>query len=198
MTSANAFSSLHEPVLAVAWCGTGLGAEVADLLEEGLAMTPVSELPAIVFYDEGDQRGSETVVRSGYLPHSRLLAWRDPGGQHDFLLFTGDVHPRTYVPLVCERLLDLAERLGIRTAYTFGSLDGAPEESVHQRTLERLASGHGIDIVHLPSAAREAEGPGAVRAAAVELLERFSSRAGISLDMEAIRSVGVSVGNDEF
>lgn len=112
------------------------------------------------------------LVSSGPPPKSRVFLWNDAAHRRDVLVFIGEAQPPTGKLAFCTRLLDHAQRLGVREVFTFAAMatDSTPHDAwrvfgvstapegldeLRRRKVEIMAQGQitGLNGVFLAAAA---------------------------------------------
>jgi predicted ATP-grasp superfamily ATP-dependent carboligase len=113
------------------------------------------------------------LVHAGPVPRGRLFQWKDPRGKRDIIVLIGEAQPPLRKLEFCGRLLDYAERLGVREVYAFAAMATSmqlgqtprvfgvatqPEdlELLRQRDVEIIAEGqiNGLNGIFLAAAAQ--------------------------------------------
>ena len=114
---------LNQPWLVAAWPGMGGVAKIAGrYLAEQLEAEVVAEIAPDDYFDLQGVQVHAGLVQGADLPHSRLLAWRNPGEGPDLLILDADMQPSQRGLGFCEDLLTLAQGQGITRVLTFAAM----------------------------------------------------------------------------
>jgi uncharacterized protein len=114
---------LNQPWLVAAWPGMGGVAKIAGrYLAEQLGAEVVAEIAPDDYFDLQGVQVHAGLVQASDLPHSRLLAWRNPDGGPDLLILDADLQPTQRGLGFCEDLLSLAQDQGIQRVLTFAAM----------------------------------------------------------------------------
>jgi uncharacterized protein len=156
----NKASSSNRPVLVAVWPGMGQVALTAGYyLMSKLHMQETDPIPAQDLFDVDQIEIQEGLVRTASLPKTRVFLWKDPAKRRDIIVLIGEAQPPAGKLAFCGRLLDYAERLGVREVYTFAAMaDDVP--------LQAPARVYGV--------ATRAEGRERLRQSGVEILSTGS------------------------
>lgn len=120
------YSTLRDPWLVAVWPGMGSVAAMAGTyLAEALRPDAAGSIPERDFFtiDHVDVQGG--IARTGALPRNMFFAWRDPGRRRDLLIFLGEAQPPKGGYDLCHRILDFAQRHGVKRVVTFAAM-GTP------------------------------------------------------------------------
>ncbi len=119
------------PLLVAVWPGLGQVALTAGYyFMSKLHMQETEPLPAQDLFDVDQVDIQEGLVRTARLPTSRLFRWKDPAKKRDLIVLIGEAQPPAGKLTFCGRLLDYAQRLGVKEVYTFAAMaDDVPLRS---------------------------------------------------------------------
>ena len=114
---------LNKPLLVAVWPGMGQVAISAGYyLMAKLDMHLLAEfLPRGLFEFEHVEI-KHGLIRMGRLPRSRFFVWRNPGGEHDIVVFIGEAQPPAGKYAFCHRLIEFVKQLGVERVFTFGAM----------------------------------------------------------------------------
>jgi hypothetical protein len=161
--------------LVAVWPGMGQVAMTAGFyLMARLQMTETDPIPALDVFDVEHVDIKDGLVVQAPPPQGRLFLWKNPKNRRDVAVFIGEAQPPAgRVGAYCDRLLDAAEKLGVREVYTFASMattmhpsspstvvgvatDAAGLEALRQREIAVMESGRitGLNGVFLAAAAQ--------------------------------------------
>jgi proteasome assembly chaperone (PAC2) family protein len=114
---------LNKPILVAVWPGMGQVAISAGYyLMAKLDMHLLAEfLPRGLFEFEHVEI-KQGLIRMGRLPRSRFFVWRNPGGDHDIVVFIGEAQPPAGKYAFCHRLIEFVKQLGVEKVFTFGAM----------------------------------------------------------------------------
>ncbi|MBV8879576.1 MAG: PAC2 family protein [Planctomycetaceae bacterium] len=111
------------PLLVAVWPGMGQVALTAGYyLMSKLHMHETDPLPAQDLFDVDQVDVNDGIVRTARLPRTRVFLWKDPAKRRDVVVLIGEAQPPAGKLAFCGRLLDYAERLGVREVYTFAAM----------------------------------------------------------------------------
>lgn len=111
------------PLLVAVWPGMGQVALTAGYyLMSRLHMHETKPLPAQDLFDVDQVDVEDGLVQTARLPKARIFLWKDPEKHQDVIVLIGEAQPPAGKLTFCERLLDYAERLGVREVYTFAAM----------------------------------------------------------------------------
>jgi len=111
------------PLLVAVWPGMGQVALTAGYyLMSRLHMHETKPLPAQDLFDVDQVDVQDGLVQTARLPKTRIFLWKDPDKRQDVIVLIGEAQPPAGKLTFCERLLDYAERLGVREVYTFAGM----------------------------------------------------------------------------
>ncbi len=144
------------PLLVAVWPGMGQVALTAGYyLMSKLHMHEGDPLATQDLYDAGQVEVRDGLVQPPRLPRSRVFLWKNPAKGRDVVLLIGEAQPPLGNLTFCRRVLDYADRLGVREVYTFAAMAtdvslGAPEKvfgvATHAEGREKLKS-EGVEIL---------------------------------------------------
>lgn len=125
---------LRRPWLVAGWPGMGHVALAAlTYLAAKLEASSFEELEAPEFFDLGAVGVEGGVVRRPRYPRNQFLAWRNPSGARDLLLFVGEAQPSWRSYGFCGKVLDVAARVGVQRIFTFAAAPTAMHPSGRPR-----------------------------------------------------------------
>jgi len=111
------------PLLVAVWPGMGQVALTAGYyLMSRLHMHETKPLPSQDLFDVDQVDIQDGLVQTARLPKTRIFLWKDPEKRQDVIVLIGEAQPPAGKLTFCERLLDYAERLGVREVYTFAAM----------------------------------------------------------------------------
>lgn len=164
---------LQRPWLVAVWPGMGhVAISAGYYLMSKLDMRLLAEFPAQGLFEIEHVEVKQGVVRAARLPRSRFFVRRDPGAEHDIVVFIGEAQPPAGKYAFCERLIEFAKQLGVERVFTFAAMatqmhpehdsrvfvaaTGEPQlDELQQFDVELLEEGHisGLNGVLLAAAA---------------------------------------------
>jgi hypothetical protein len=107
----------NHPLLVAVWPGMGQVASIAGYyLMSKLQMHEIEPIPARDLFDVEYVDVKDGLVTMGSLPRNRVFSWKD------LVVFIGEDQPPTGKIAFCGRLLDYAQRLGVRQVFTFAAM----------------------------------------------------------------------------
>jgi proteasome assembly chaperone (PAC2) family protein len=110
---------LKSPNLLAAWPGVGnVAVVIANYLKAKLSFKDLGYLDAPTFFDPIGVQVKDNVVDTPTFPQSRFAYWKNPAGEHDLILFTGDDQPATKSYELANAIIDVAVRFGVSRVYT--------------------------------------------------------------------------------
>jgi uncharacterized protein len=113
----------NRPLLVAVWPGMGQVALTAGYyLMSKLHMHETDPIPAQDLFDVDEVDIQEGLVRTARLPKTRVFRRKDPATRREIVVLIGEAQPPAGKLAFCGRLLDYAERLGIREVYTFAAM----------------------------------------------------------------------------
>lgn len=134
--------------LVAVWPGMGQVALTAGYyLMSRLKMHETDPLPARDLFDLEyvDIKGG--LVVKGSLNQGRLFLWENPKDGRDVVVFLGEAQPPSGKNAFCDRLLDVAAKLGVREVYTFAALATDMNLSAPSRVLGVATDAAGLDVL---------------------------------------------------
>lgn len=115
--------ALNRPWLVAAWPGMGGVAKIAGrYLAEQLQAETVAEIAPDDYFDLQGVKIHKGLVQKTDLPHSRLLAWHNPGQGPDLLILDADSQPSQRGLGFCENILTMAQDQGVERVLTFAAM----------------------------------------------------------------------------
>jgi proteasome assembly chaperone (PAC2) family protein len=110
---------LKSPNLIAAWPGVGnVAVVIANYLKAKLPFKELGYLDAPAFFDPIGVQVKDNVVEAPTFPQSRFAYWKNPAGEHDLILFTGDDQPAAKSYELANAIIDVAVRFGVERVYT--------------------------------------------------------------------------------
>jgi proteasome assembly chaperone (PAC2) family protein len=111
------------PLLVAVWPGMGQVALTAGYyLMSKLHMHETEPLPTQDLFDVDQVEVRDGLVQTARLPRSRIFLWKDPAQGRDVVVLIGEAQPPVGNLTFCHRVLDYADRLGVRDVYTFAAM----------------------------------------------------------------------------
>ena len=111
------------PLLVAVWPGMGQVAVTAGFyLMSRLHMDETEPLPSQDLFDVDQVDIRDGLVRTAQIPKTRIFRWKDAATRRDIIVMIGEAQPPAGKLAFCGRLLDYAERLGVREVYTFAAI----------------------------------------------------------------------------
>jgi uncharacterized protein len=123
---------LVKPWMIAVWPGMGQVAISAGYyLMSKLGMHALAEFSPRELFDMDHVEVKEGIIRPGRLPRSRLFLWNDPQGKRDIVVFIGEAQPPLGKYAFCQKLIELAKKLGVERIFTFAAMatDMHPEHA---------------------------------------------------------------------
>jgi len=113
----------NSPLLVAVWPGMGQVAITAGFyLMSRLHMDETEPLPSQDLFDVDQVDIKEGLVRTARIPKTRIFRWKDATLRRDIIVLIGEAQPPAGKLAFCERLLDYAERAGVKEIYTFAAM----------------------------------------------------------------------------
>ena len=110
---------LRSPNLLAAWPGVGnVAMVIANYLKAKLPFKDLGRLDPAHFFDPIGVQVKDNVVEAPTFPQSRFSYWKNPDGEHDLILFTGDDQPPAKSYELANAIVDVAVRFGAHRVYT--------------------------------------------------------------------------------
>ena len=114
---------LKDPWLVAAWAGMGGVAVNAGLyLAQNLGGELSGEFPAQELFELQAVQIEAGLIKSGRLPRSMFLEWKDPEGRRDLVFFIGEAQPPRGGYSMCQRIVDYAVKRGVKQIVTFAAM----------------------------------------------------------------------------
>lgn len=114
---------LIHPWMIAVWPGMGnVGVSAGYYMMARLGMHLLSELSSQGLFDVDHVEVKSGLIRTGRLPRNRLFIWKDPDERRDLVVFLGEAQPATGKYAFCERLMDVAQQLGVERVFTFAAM----------------------------------------------------------------------------
>lgn len=114
---------LNHPWLVAVWPGMGNVALNAGVyLLSKLGMNVMAEYAAGELFDVDHVEVKEGLLRLGRRPRNLFFAWKDPGQQHDLLVFLGEAQPPLGKRAFCQHIVDYVRPLGVEHVFTFAAM----------------------------------------------------------------------------
>jgi proteasome assembly chaperone (PAC2) family protein len=87
-----------------------------------LGMNVFADFEAGELFDVDLVEVKEGLIQPVRWPRNRLFTWKDPKGQHDLVVFLGEVQPPVGKYPFCRRLIAHARDLGVERVFTFAAM----------------------------------------------------------------------------
>jgi hypothetical protein len=111
--------------MVAAWPGMGnVALAAASYLVSKLGARPFEELPAGDYFDVAAVVVEQAVVRHLRFPKSDFFSWHatpESGAAHDLVTLVGEAQPSWRGYEYCGKVLDIAERVGVKRVFTFAA-----------------------------------------------------------------------------
>ncbi len=135
--------------LVAVWPGMGQVAITAGYyLMSRLHMQESEALPASDLFDVEHVDVKDGLIVKSPPPQGRLFLWKNPKGQGDLAVFIGESQPPPGKNVAfCARLLDDAQKLGVREVYTFASMATDMLPSSPSRVVGVATDGAGVEML---------------------------------------------------
>ena len=113
---------LTKPSLVAAWPGiANVALEATDYLRKKLRAEEFAEIEPLSFFDLSGVFIEENLIQSPRFPQSKFYYWKRKGTGGDLIIFIGETQPTSQSYEFANRILDFAQRLGVREVYTFAA-----------------------------------------------------------------------------
>jgi proteasome assembly chaperone (PAC2) family protein len=114
---------LNKPWLVAVWPGMGhVAISAGYYLMAKLGMHVLAEFSPRGLFEVDHVDIKKGLIRTGRLPRSRFFVWRNPGGEHDIIVFIGEAQPPTGKYAFCQKLIEFAQQQGVERVFTFGAM----------------------------------------------------------------------------
>jgi hypothetical protein len=114
---------LNKPWLVAVWPGMGhVAISAGYYLMAKLGMHVLAEFSPRGLFEVEHVEIKKGLIRTGRLPRSRFFVWRNPGGEHDIIVFIGEAQPPTGKYAFCQKLIEFAHQQGVERVFTFGAM----------------------------------------------------------------------------
>jgi len=113
---------LNKPSLVAAWPGianVALGA--TSYLREKLRAEEYAEIEPLPFFDLSGVFIERNLIQSPRLPRSKFYYWKRRETGDDLIIFVSEAQPTSKSYELANKILDLAQRFGVREVYTFAA-----------------------------------------------------------------------------
>ena len=113
---------LAKPCLIAAWPGIGnvaLGA--ASYLKEKLRGKEFAEIEPLPFFEPNGVLIEDNIIQHLKFPQSKFYYWKSKERGNELIIFIGEAQPTSRAYEFANRVLDLAQRFGVRQIYTFAA-----------------------------------------------------------------------------
>src|SRR5438552_5587546 len=109
---------LVKPWMVAVWPGIGQVAISAGYyLMSKLGMHALAEFSPRELFDVEHIEVKDGLITTGRLPRSRLFLWKDPQEKRDIVVFIGEAQPPLGKYAFCQRLIELAHKLGVERLF---------------------------------------------------------------------------------
>ena len=114
---------LNKPWLVAVWPGMGhVAISAGYFLMAKLGMHVLAEFSPRGLFEVDHIEIKKGLIHTGRLPRSRFFVWRNPGGDHDVVVFIGEAQPPSGKYAFCQKLIEFAQGLGVERVFTFGAM----------------------------------------------------------------------------
>ena len=114
---------LRDPWLVAVWPGMGHVALAGGYyLMSKLGMSALAELSARELFDIEHVEVNGGLIQAGRMPRNRLFVWNAPGQAHNIVLFIGEAQPPLGKYAFCRKLIEYAQKLGVKQVFTFAAM----------------------------------------------------------------------------
>lgn len=114
---------LNKPWLIAVWPGMGhVAASVGYYLIAKLGMELLAEFSAAELFDVENVEVKAGVIQPVARPRSRMFVWHDPDERRDIVVFIGEAQPQLGKYAFCHKLIQYAQKLGVKRAFTFAAM----------------------------------------------------------------------------
>jgi uncharacterized protein len=114
---------LNKPWLVAVWPGMGhVAISAGYYLMAKLGMHAMAEFSPRGLFEVEHIEIKKGLIHTGRLPRSRFFVWRNPGGEHDIVVFIGEAQPPTGKYAFCQKLIEFVRELGVEHVFTFGAM----------------------------------------------------------------------------
>jgi proteasome assembly chaperone (PAC2) family protein len=114
---------LKDPWLIAAWPGMGLVGHLAvDHLARALMAEPMSEIPPEDHFDLTKVEVKNGILVPRPMPRTLLSVRRGSNGERDLLILESERQPESRAHRFCERVLGIAQELGVVRVFTFAAM----------------------------------------------------------------------------
>ncbi|MDM7999442.1 MAG: PAC2 family protein [Dehalococcoidia bacterium] len=110
---------LHNPCMVAAWPGVAnVALEATTYLRDKLQAEEFAEIDAPSFFEVTGVYVEKNLVQPPRFPENKFYYWKRVGKEGDIILFLGEAQPSTRGREFADMILDVAQRLGVKTVYT--------------------------------------------------------------------------------
>lgn len=124
---------LNDPILIAAWPGMGhVAVSACYYLIAKLQMDVMAEYASSELFDVDHVSVESGLVLPFRYPKNQFFVWRNPDGGSDLLVFIGEAQPPLGRYNFCRKLIDFAQREGVKKIFTLAAMAsdiGLTEES---------------------------------------------------------------------
>jgi proteasome assembly chaperone (PAC2) family protein len=114
---------LNDPILIAAWPGMGQVAIAACYyMISKLKMEFRAEYASSELFDADHVVIEAGLVQPFRYPRNQVFAWKNPQGENDLLVFIGEAQPPQGRYDFCRKLVDFAQREGVKKIFTFAAM----------------------------------------------------------------------------
>lgn len=113
---------LNRPSLVAAWPGIGNVALIAaEYLKEKLGAEEFAEIDPLPFFELNGVIIEDNLIQHPRFPQSKFYYWKRKEPGSGIIIFIGEAQPTTRGYEFANRILDLAQKFGVRQIYTFAA-----------------------------------------------------------------------------
>jgi proteasome assembly chaperone (PAC2) family protein len=114
---------LNKPWLVAVWPGMGhVAISAGYYLMAKLGMHVLAEFSPRGLFEVEHIEIKKGLIHTGRLPRSRFFVWKNPGGEHDIIVFIGEAQPPSGKYAFCQKLIEFAKEHGVERVFTFGAM----------------------------------------------------------------------------
>ncbi len=113
---------LTKPALIAAWPGvSNVALEAATYLKEHLQAEELADMESSAFFELGGVFIEKNLVQPPRLPQNKFYYWKRRGPGGDLIIFIGEAQPTSKGHEFANRVLDVAQKFGVKEVYTFAA-----------------------------------------------------------------------------
>jgi len=145
---------LTNPSLVAAWPGiANVALEAASYLRKELKAERFAEIEPLPFFDPSGVLIKDNLIQPPSFPRSEFYHWKRGEAKGDLIIFLGEAQPTSQSYELANKVLDLAQKFGVRWVYTFAAalipnFTDKPRvwAAVTDSELLSELEGHGLDL----------------------------------------------------